>query len=85
MSVIEEGSVNTTVSNWHIFGQSLPKTEIVFFCQVILIYVVVVTSIVNLAIVEKADTQIWIALLSSCLGYILPNPSLNFEKRSGQK
>ena len=61
--------------NWHMFGRKLPKSEIVFFIQVFLIYIVVITSIVNLTI-NKDEGKLWTALLSSSLGYLLPNPNL---------
>ena len=33
---------------WHLFGTECPKEEIVFFCQVIILYTVIVVSIYNL-------------------------------------
>jgi hypothetical protein len=57
-------------------GRVVPKSEIVFCAQVILIYIVVVTAIVNLSINTEEHGKIWVILLSSCLGYLLPNPSL---------
>ena len=72
-------NVSETSSEWKVFGHSMPKSEIVFFVQVILIYIVVITSIVNLTI-NKDEGKLWTALLSSSLGYILPNPTL--KKRS---
>ena len=36
--------------HWNIFGHTMPKSEIVFFMQVFLIYIVVFTSIVNLTL-----------------------------------
>lgn len=62
-------------SKWMVLGQKLPKSEIVFFVQVVLIYIVVITSIVNLTL-NKDEGKLWTALLSSSLGYLLPNPSL---------
>ncbi len=56
-------------------GRKMPKSEFVFFVQVVLIYIVVITSIVNLTI-NGDDGKLWTALLSSSLGYLLPNPSL---------
>ena len=56
-------------------GKKLPKSELMFFVQVLLIYIVVITSIVNLTI-NGQDGKLWTALLSSSLGYLLPNPSL---------
>jgi len=60
---------------WNICGRFIPKDEIVFFFQVALIYIVVITSIVNL-ILGSENTHLWIASLSSSLGYILPAPKL---------
>ena len=31
---------------WHLFGTESPKEEIVFFCQVIILYTVIVVSII---------------------------------------
>ena len=57
---------------------NVPKEEIVFFCQVIILYTVIVVSIYNLT-VGHGDSTLWTALLSSSLGYLLPNPSLKRE------
>ena len=46
-----------------------------FLCQVIILYTVIVVSIYNLTVAHDAST-LWTALLSSSLGYLLPNPSL---------
>ena len=60
---------------WHIFGRECPKEKIVFLCQVIILYTVIVVSIYNLTVAHD-DSTLWTALLSSSLGYIPPNPSL---------
>jgi hypothetical protein len=62
--------------SWPLFGQRLPKSEVVFFMQVILIYIVVITSILNLTLYKDQSGKLWTALLSSSLGYLLPNPTL---------
>ena len=64
--------------DWHFFGTECPKEEIVFTCQVIVLYTVIVVSIFNLTI-GLGDSTLWTALLSSSLGYLLPNPSLKRE------
>ena len=63
---------------WHLFGTECPKEEIVFFCQVIILYTGIVVSIYKLT-VAHGDSTLWTALLSSSLGYLLPNPSLKRE------
>lgn len=62
---------------WNFFGQRLPRSEIVFFCQMILIYVIVGVSLYNLSTDHSESDKLWIALLGSCLGYVLPNPSID--------
>jgi hypothetical protein len=39
------------------------------------LYTVIVVSIYNLT-VESENSTLWTALLSSCLGYLLPNPTI---------
>ena len=63
---------------WHLFGTECPNEEIVFFFQVIILYTVIVVSIYNLT-VGHGESTIWTALLSSSLGYLLPNLSLKRE------
>lgn len=48
---------------------------ITFYTQIIVIVVVVVASIVNLSFSVENQT-LWIMLLTSCVGYVLPNPRL---------
>ena len=60
---------------WHIFGTECPKGEIVFLCQVVVLYTVIVVSIYNLT-VGYGDSTLWTALLSSSLGCLLPNQSM---------
>ena len=60
---------------WHLFCIKCPKEEIVFLCQIVVLYTVIVISIYNLS-VGHDDSNLWTALLSSSLGYLLPNPTL---------
>ncbi len=76
---IENKSNNVVNGRWRLFGSVCPKSQIVFFVQVILVYIVVIVSIVNLTI-GRCDEKLWITLLCSSIGYILPNPSLKFNK-----
>ena len=65
---------------WHMFGRHVPRSEIVFCCQTLLVYVVAVTSLVNITL-SNGPLNLWIALLSSSLGYLLPHPSLDKTDR----
>ena len=64
-----------TGRRWPLFGTRVPKTEIVFFTQTILVYTVVLWSFYNLT-TNHDNPTLWTSLLSSCLGYLLPSPSL---------
>jgi hypothetical protein len=75
-----EQASNPSTSKWNVFGKVVPRSEIVFMVQVLLVYIVVIVSIVNLTI-GGADVKLWITLLSSSIGYILPSPTLKLNKR----
>jgi len=63
---------------WVWCGERVPKTQIVFFCQIFVVYCVIGAAITNLSL-QQGDKQLWTILLSSCIGYLLPNPSLKFS------
>ena len=65
-----------TTRLWDMFGRRVPRSEIVFFCQTFIIYVVVVASLINLTL-QNGPINLWIALLGSGLGYLLPHPSID--------
>ena len=73
-------SLSSRGGRWNVFGSDVPKGEIVFFTQVILIYVIAITGIVNLTMEAKNGTP-WTSLLSASLGYMLPAPQLNNHKK----
>ena len=65
-----------TTRLWDVFGRRVPRSEIVFFCQTFIIYIVVVTALVNITL-QNEPVNLWIALLGSGLGYLLPHPSID--------
>ncbi len=82
----QEGPVVTDINtseystqHWHWFGKKLPRAEIVFFSQIIILYLIIITAVVNLSFGSGND-KLWIALLSSSIGYALPNPSIKKKK-----
>lgn len=75
---VEEASNRTSL--WPICGKLMPRPEIVFICQMLVIYVVIGVSLFNLTSGDDKDGKLWIALLSSCLGYMLPNPKLETQR-----
>ena len=76
-------------TSWTCCDSRVPKGEVVYICQIAAVYIVITASIINLA-VGVGDSNLWSALLSSCLGYLLPSPTLHDESnsisnRSGQR
>jgi len=56
-------------------NRKFPRSEIVFLTQILLLYTVAITALVNLTL-NTPQRELWIILLSSSLGYILPNPKI---------
>lgn len=66
---------------WPIGKKSVPKSEIVFFTQALIIFSVIVSCIYNLSKPQRTDETLWSTLLASCLGYMLPAPSISRKKK----
>lgn len=63
---------------WNMFGYSIPKQEVVFFTQIIALYIVIIIGLINVTL-QNGNSNLWLSLLSASLGYLLPNPSLKRE------
>ena len=57
------------------------EEEMIYFCQVLMVYIVVITSIVNLCISDK-NTCLWSSLVSGSVGYLLPSRSISKKKEN---
>ena len=74
-------NVSTASSNWQVFGRKVPKSEIVFFSQVIICYIIILVCIGCLAIGKPSSNDyLFTILTSSTLGYLLPSPKIHREK-----
>lgn len=64
-----------------LLGKSVcPSDLILFIVQVFLITVVISVSLFNLTF-EIGNRNLWTIILTSALGYILPNPKLRICKK----
>lgn len=59
----------------NLFGKKLPPPEVTYFSQIILIFFLIVTSVVNLSL-HTAPRELWITLLASSVAVLLPAPIL---------
>jgi len=63
------------------FGSKIQSAEIVFFSQIVSIYIIICTSLHNLS-VGSEPANLWITLLSSCVGYLLPGLVLELKRQN---
>lgn len=66
---------NNNNNKWNICGRQVSRSAVVFFCQIIILYICIITCFVNLTI-KNGSTELWISLLSLSLGSILPSPKV---------
>ena len=59
-----------------------PTRSIVFFSQIIIIFTVVLAAIINLSLKNPQHTDLWISMISTALGILLPAPKLKYLKTS---
>ena len=64
---------------WCISGRRVPRSELVYLCQVIIIYTIIIISLYHLS-QQRDDRELWTALLSSSIGYLLPNPKIKHHE-----
>lgn len=72
-------SLSSSHAQWKVFGKTVPKGEVVFFCQVFVIIIVIISAIVNLSL-QNGITEMWISVFAYSLGAILPQPKINNPK-----
>ncbi len=77
---MEERTSSERSYNSVVFGDKIRKQEIVFLCQISLIFIVVIVSLVNLT-AEIGNPLLWSTTLGSCLGSLLPNPKIKRETK----
>ena len=58
--------------SWKLFGRTCNRSLLVFLCQFFVIVLMLVCAIVRIML----STTVWVAILSSTVGYILPSPKL---------
>ena len=72
-------------AKWNVMGSKVPRKEVVFFCQMLVLYTVIITCIINLSVGSGKQSELWIILLSTCLGAALPNPRMEDSKSITEK
>src|SRR5271163_922153 len=55
------------------------QRQIIYYCQVVAIYIIVIACVVNLSLGGDKDT-VWASMLSASIGYLLLSPKLKRSK-----
>ena len=66
----------SSTTKWNIFGKIVPKSEVVFLAQIVILYIVILVCIMNLSF-KNGNTELWVSLLGYSLGCILPSPKIS--------
>ena len=67
------GDSNQERQSWKCFGQSCNRSLVVFLSQFFVILLILACCIVGITLAKTCEeTKVWIAILSSTVGYILP-------------
>ena len=66
-------------SEWTLFGSKFSRTALVFLCQVIILYISIITCFINLT-VHNGPNELWITVLSLSLGTLLSSPKVRKSK-----
>lgn len=76
-----EAPENNSVSSgrWVIGSSHVPREEIVFLCQIIIISIVVIVSLVNLCLSNGPESY-WSAMVGTGLAALLPSPKIKRKK-----
>jgi hypothetical protein len=56
-----------------------PRSAVVFIAQIITVLIIVITAALKLSLSDE-DSSVWLVLLSSAVGFILPTPALKKKK-----
>lgn len=64
-----------SIGGWTICGKMVPRAEVVYISQITIAFIVIIASLINLSINDE-NNNMWVALLSSSIGYIMPSPKI---------
>ena len=66
-------NVSNISNRWVLCNRELPSREVIFFSQVVILYVIICVSIAHISL-GIGNSTLWASLLAGSLGYLLPSP-----------
>ena len=69
---------NQERSSWKICNSRLPRSEVMYFTQIVIILFLIGVSLINFVFfhLDCEESTFWFSLLSCTVGFALPNPKL---------
>ena len=67
---------NQEKRSWKFFNSRLPRSEVVYFTQILIILIVVSLTKLVFSQLDCEESKFLFSLLSITVGYALPNPKL---------
>jgi len=67
-------------NRWTFCGDKIPQREVVFICQLIASFIIVIVALLNLSLSDR-DKALWSTLVGAGFGYLVPNPTLHSRRR----
>lgn len=62
---------------WKFFGRTFSRALVVFMCQYLVLFALIVTSVVRISRAKSCEENTaWVAILSSCITYMFDPPRL---------
>jgi len=62
-------------SRWNLCGDRVPKQEVVFICQLIATFCIVIVALINLSL-DHPNRELWATMVGAGFGYLVRSPSI---------
>ena len=63
-------------SKWQLCCSSVYKSEVVFFCQILFLFTILIFSMVQITI-KANNIEIYFSLISTIIGVLIPQPKMS--------
>ncbi len=69
------GDASNGGAEWKLLGHTVPKGQVVYFCQVFIIIIVIISCIINLSL-QNGNSEMWVSFFGYSFGAMLPPPKI---------
>jgi hypothetical protein len=65
-----------TKNKWDLCCSSVYKSEVVFFCQILFLFTILIFSMVQITM-KATNIEIYFSLISTIIGVLIPQPKMS--------